>query len=62
MICFASNTPKIDEVNKLFGLPNCVTDQEQFSQALGNIQQFEWKPLLNEMCTMAKENYKFLNS
>lgn len=60
-ICFASNTPKIDEINKMFGLPNCVTNREQFLYALDNIQYRKWKPLLSEMCLLAKENYKFLS-
>lgn len=62
MICFSSNTPKTDEINKMFGLPNCVSNKDQLSSALDSIQSFKWTPLLEEMYALAKENYKFLDT
>lgn len=60
MICFASNTPKIDEVNKLFHLPKCVKSRDEFMHALNSVETFSWSPLLNEMCHLAEQNYTFL--
>ncbi|WP_336222175.1 polysaccharide pyruvyl transferase family protein [Citrobacter amalonaticus] len=60
MICFSSNTPKIDEVNKLFRLPKCVKTRDEFMHALNSVGAFSWTPLLDEMCHLAEQNYIFL--
>lgn len=62
MICFASNTPKIDAVNDQFGLPACVTNREQLIETLKTVHHFPWRPLLDEMCGLAKKNYHFIPS
>lgn len=59
-ICFSSNTPKLDEINKMFNLPECVRTYDEFVKALNEIDEIPWRSLTNEMSELAENNYNFL--
>lgn len=60
MVCFSSNTPKIDAVNRWFDLPNCINTHAEYIKSLNNINKFPWKSYLTEMCKLAEVNYEFV--
>ncbi|EAW0413572.1 polysaccharide pyruvyl transferase family protein, partial [Salmonella enterica] len=59
-VCFSSNTPKLDEINKMFNLPGCVRTHDEFTKALNEIDNLTWQPLSKEMSDLAEYNYNFL--
>lgn len=59
-VCFSSNTPKLDEINKMFNLPECVSTYDDFIRALNEIEQTPWHSLMDEMSKLAENNYNFL--
>ncbi|HAE6057480.1 TPA_asm: polysaccharide pyruvyl transferase family protein, partial [Salmonella enterica subsp. enterica serovar Typhi] len=56
----SSNTPKLDEINKMFNLPGCVRTHDEFTKALNEIDNLTWQPLSKEMSDLAEYNYNFL--